>query len=469
MWHGYLQVAANVADVLAGLAILVAAVRAWPLIEHMELLAGARKYDKQKLIADFARLEEALASYRDTPCPRLRTAKQAAECLLDTIDRHNASLHFDIQSPLEVGQLTGLIRYRAAGYDLTNVCRLSMDGYRALLDQIRSIAGVDADAEDAGARIRRDNSTVLVDFVRGLDGPLCALMAVSNDSVTLSLQDLRLAGSRMWRLVKPVIDSMQGMVVIAGEPFSAKSTTATAILNDITTRHNEKCVVVTYDADVPLANVTQISIGTSSAEQQAAWRRAMTLAPQFIFLRDATVDTIPDLWRAYGGPQLVLTQLNAREAVAGLVEFNRHRVAAYQAIEWPFVIVGQWLARKLCDQCKRKTTPDNETMVRLNKIIEQSTVDDRPMLADNFCEPVGCEECQDGYRGRVAVTETLIVNQPLQEASAHGATFAELRKLAIDNGMITLQMNAVELASQGAIDLESTRDLSRHLDYSLTV
>ena len=63
----------------------------------------------------------------------------------------------------------------------------------------------------------------------------------------------------------------------------------------------------------------------------------------------------------------------------------------------------------------------------------------------------GCDHCgQTGYRGRTAIFEVLPITEKIAEAINHRATARELRDLALEEGMVTLQMAAMQKISEGA-------------------
>ena len=89
-------------------------------------------------------------------------------------------------------------------------------------------------------------------------------------------------------------------------------------------------------------------------------------------------------------------------------------------------VISQKLARRLCNKCKnlRPTTEyEKETFKKaLNQDVNEIYV------------PVGCPECDNGYRGRIAIHEVLLINQRIRDAITKGADKVELRKLVYDYG-----------------------------------
>ncbi len=63
--------------------------------------------------------------------------------------------------------------------------------------------------------------------------------------------------------------------------------------------------------------------------------------------------------------------------------------------------------------------------------------------------PNGCNHCTHGYSGRTGIYEVMRFDDALSEALIKGASVHELEKLAISNGMNTLQMSGIEKLKQG--------------------
>ena len=111
-------------------------------------------------------------------------------------------------------------------------------------------------------------------------------------------------------------------------------------------------------------------------------------------------------------------------------------------------IIGQRLARRVCQACCEPTTPDPSMMEALR-------------VPDNFGElniykAVGCDECGGtGYRGRVPLFEVLSMTDEI--AFLIGAPTREIEAMAISQGMFTLREDGVRLAVAGITTLEEVR------------
>ena len=79
-----------------------------------------------------------------------------------------------------------------------------------------------------------------------------------------------------------------------------------------------------------------------------------------------------------------------------------------------------------------------------------------PANAPIIARPVGCDECRyTGYKGRVAVCEVLRFTPEFDDAMAQGATRAQLKALAREQGFITMAEDGIKKVLRGEINIAS--------------
>jgi len=110
-------------------------------------------------------------------------------------------------------------------------------------------------------------------------------------------------------------------------------------------------------------------------------------------------------------------------------------------------VLAQRLARKLCGECKQEWRPKREVLI------------DAGFNADNLPETVfravGCKKCgQTGYRGRVGVHEVLMMSEEISKLCVEEATAEDIKKVAIEQGMLTLRQDGLEKVRMGLTSIE---------------
>jgi type II secretory ATPase GspE/PulE/Tfp pilus assembly ATPase PilB-like protein len=130
-------------------------------------------------------------------------------------------------------------------------------------------------------------------------------------------------------------------------------------------------------------------------------------------------------------------------------------------------ILGQRLARRLCDKCKEHYHPDKQTYDELLRIYDTQWFQKHggasysPDLS--LMKKVGCDICKgSGYKGRVAIHELFISTEEIKKAIQHKGTADELKIMAINDGMRTLIMDGIQKVFQGITDLEEILQVCRY-------
>jgi type IV pilus assembly protein PilB len=107
------------------------------------------------------------------------------------------------------------------------------------------------------------------------------------------------------------------------------------------------------------------------------------------------------------------------------------------------LVVAQRLIRKLCPDCKEAYEPLPEELGSVK------------IKSDLLFRPKGCSKCnQIGYRGRIAIGEVLLVNEPIRELINQRASFIKIRDVAVSEGMQTLFDSAIRKVEAGVTSFE---------------
>src|SRR5206468_7993442 len=117
------------------------------------------------------------------------------------------------------------------------------------------------------------------------------------------------------------------------------------------------------------------------------------------------------------------------------------------------IIVAQRLLRTLCQECTRPikmTDKDRQIFLKFGFTEDM-------LKSGKFCEPVGCEKCNDGYRGRAAIHEALYFTREIKQiivSSGREVDENSIRAQAIKDGMWTLRRSGMERMMEGITTLE---------------
>ena len=148
---------------------------------------------------------------------------------------------------------------------------------------------------------------------------------------------------------------------------------------------------------------------------------------------------------------LVLSTLHTNDAPTTLPRLLDMKVEPYLIASTVNLAIGQRLIRRICAQCKEEQTMSEAEAASLNEIIPAD------LLASHrtFYRGHGCEECNGtGYKGRIGIHEVLELTTAVREAVLRKATAAELRKVALEEGMVPMTVDGFLKAAAGETTIE---------------
>jgi type IV pilus assembly protein PilB len=135
-------------------------------------------------------------------------------------------------------------------------------------------------------------------------------------------------------------------------------------------------------------------------------------------------------------------------------------------------VIGQRLVRKICDKCKGERPASaaevkslNETLANLllkkgddaAKHKEDLGYDFLPtegQTAYTLYEGKGCNECKDGYKGRIGIYEVFAMTEAMEQLLVSKATTSEVQRQAEKDGMVTMKQDGYFKAINGVTTLE---------------
>lgn len=460
-----LDIAANLADIIAGLAIVIAAIRAWPIFTNVEQRLARSADDKKLVAADIDRFIEGLKQHFEID-PVSRDPADLVKQLLTFLPQGASDVHIEINParapyPARISYSQLRLGEQDARCD---VAYLGMPGHRKLIDTLKQLADQDGQDRDRGF-ITVDDARFLLTTARSINGEVATLRAIPSEP--LKVERLGLNDYPHWPLIERFLTEPDpGALVIAGPLGSGKATTAAALVEYLTRTDATKVVSLEYPvAEFIVNGVTQITCD-SADEIDHNYALARGQRPDVLVLSLAERGG-RYIWDAYGR-EFGLREMafvTAFDAAAALETINRQVGENIKSIDAPFYILGQNLQARLCKDCRRPVALTEEDRRIIDAIkTDHAACTEAMTTGDTWYEPVGCENCQGGYLGRIALIEILEVTQDMLDLGRVGSRV--LRQAAIANGMASLQLHALSLASEGEIAFSDLQRLSREHGYS---
>ncbi len=440
-----LEIAANIAEIIAGLAIAGAAIRAWPIFRGMETRLSEQKRSGKLIKQDVRRFQEALRQQFDIDS----SASDAVELLTLFLGalpgQRGSDLYFEYFP--SKGELPGVLTYQIYEPQEPGAKRvlleLSRDGYGYFMDALNTLSRADTDAS-AKAYIELPPHRFLVHFSHSVSSPVASVRLAPQHILTV--EQLGVDKLYWWPRVSKLLSAHDPSLVICSGPIgSGKSTTAASLVEFVNRDKNSRVVTMELPVDFVHPGATQLSCNTED-ELEALFPNVRGLNPDVFFIACRGAGRF--VWESYGDYRL-LASLSANDATAMLESLCQEGREFVRSIDAPFVILSQVLSQGLCQQCAEPATLSADDEAFITSIRQRHVAAMKEMnIGDRFMEAAGCELCGTSLF-RIASMEMLEVTQDILALVPNGTK--AIRKKAIEDGMVSLELNALEQASKGLI------------------
>jgi type IV pilus assembly protein PilB len=118
-------------------------------------------------------------------------------------------------------------------------------------------------------------------------------------------------------------------------------------------------------------------------------------------------------------------------------------------------IVAQRLARRLCEKCKQAFNPSRAELVAVGWDLADEDGDGEDEGIPQLFRPTGCGACgKTGYQSRFAIHEVLTVTEEISQLIAERGHSADIKKIAIAQGMMTLRQAGLAQVRNGLTSLD---------------
>lgn len=346
------------------------------------------------------------------------------------------------------------IRYRIDGV-LHDVMRNPKSIQAGVISRLKIMSEMDI----AERRLPQDGRMGLVVAGKAIDLRVASLPTVHGEkvvmrildksSVLLKLEDLGFLPINFQRF-EHSYTRPYGMILVTGPTGSGKSTTLYATLN-ILNKEDRNIITVEDPVEYRLPGVNQIQVNNKAGLTFASALRSILRADPDIVLigeiRDRETAQIA-IEAALTG-HLVLSTLHTNDApsaVSRLVEMGVEPFLVASAVD---CVLGQRLARRLCERCKEPYEPTIEALKENSFPIEEG--EQPPKLY----RAVGCSHCgKTGYRGRMALHEVMTVTEEIERLAVERRSSDDIKRMSLSQGMIELRMDGIEKVRSGLTSIE---------------
>jgi type II secretory ATPase GspE/PulE/Tfp pilus assembly ATPase PilB-like protein len=372
--------------------------------------------------------------------------------IFTALERRASDIHIEARDA-EVA-----VKYRIDGVLQHAMQPISKDWHSAVISRIKVLSDLDIAErrvpQDGRFRVRYkgrfiDLRVSIMPASHGEDAVLRVLdkETLSEKFQSLSLDVVGFSQEEMTRF-RRYIREPYGMVLVTGPTGSGKTTTLYAAINEIKS-DEDKIITIEDPVEYQLRGITQIPVNEKKGLTFARGLRSILRHdPDKIMvgeIRDQETAQIA-IQSALTG-HLVFTTVHANNVTDVIGRFINMGVEPYNFVSALNCIMAQRLVRIICPNCKRpkKTSGD-----------ELREAGMKPEDAQNaqISEGAGCLECSGtGYHGRTAICELLDLSDRIREMIIDRRPTSEIKRIAREEGMITLRESGLAKAKLGITTL----------------
>jgi len=352
------------------------------------------------------------------------------------------------------------IRYRIDGYliERDNAPRRLLG---AILSRIKILARMDI----AERRRPQDGRIKMNIGEKQLDlrvsilpsnwGQAVVMRILDKDNIKIGLRQLGFS-EEDYQKFRQLIKRPNGIILVTGPTGSGKTTTLYAALNELNTP-DRKIITAEDPVEYYLPGINQVEIRHEIGLDFARVIRAMLRQAPNVIL----VGEMRDLETAQMGIQasltghLVFSTLHTNDAPSSITRLVDMGVPSYLVASSVVAIMAQRLVRVVCEQCKQPYQPSEAVM-------DMAGVTPEMAAAATFYRGKGCSRCNGtGYRGRMGIFELMLMSPKIREMTFRQAPVADIRRVAVQEGMRTLYMDGLQKVLRGKTTLEELLSVAR--------
>ncbi|MGN7724248.1 type IV-A pilus assembly ATPase PilB [Luteimonas sp. 22616] len=378
----------------------------------------------------------------DTP-----VVKFVNKVLIDAIRRGASDIHFE---PYEADYR---VRLRIDGL-LKQVARMPVKLNQRITARLKVMAQLDI----AEKRVPQDGRMKLnLSKTKQIDFRVSTLPTLFGEKVVLRILDASAARLGIDKLgyepeqQKLFLDAIQkpyGMVLVTGPTGSGKTVslyTALGILND----EMRNISTVEDPVEIRLSGINQVQQNTKRGMTfAAALRSFLRQDPDVIMVGEIRdLETAEIAIKAAQTGHMVLSTLHTNDAPQTIARLMNMGIAPYNITSSVTLVIAQRLARRLCNRCKKEMElPDHA-------LLAEGFTDDEVHEGLQLFDAVGCDECTEGYKGRVGLYQVMPMSDEIQAIVLQGGNAMQIAEVAEKAGVRDLRRSALDKVRAGVTSL----------------
>jgi type II secretory ATPase GspE/PulE/Tfp pilus assembly ATPase PilB-like protein len=145
---------------------------------------------------------------------------------------------------------------------------------------------------------------------------------------------------------------------------------------------------------------------------------------------------------------LVFSTLHTNDAAGAVTRLLDMGVEPFLVASSLEAVVAQRLVRRLCQTCRRPSTPDHALLKGAGFPVDR-------LAAESIYDGVGCEKCRStGFRGRMGIYEVLQITEGIEPLILQRSSSNSIKQKAVAEGMLTLREDGWSKVLEGQTTVE---------------
>jgi type IV pilus assembly protein PilB len=304
--------------------------------------------------------------------------------------------------------------------------------------------------QDGRIKIKVINRTIdlRVNSLPTIFGEKIVMRILDKTNLNIDLEKLGFEPASMKDFLSAILNPY-GMVLVTGPTGSGKTTTLYSALSRVNTP-NVNVMTAEDPVEYNLDGINQVlvndGVGLSFA---AALKAFLRQDPNIIMVGEIRdIDTASIATKAALTGHLVLSTLHTNDAPSAVGRLIDMGIEPFLVASSVNLILAQRLVRKVCAHCRKPAELTDE-------VLDELQMERKLLTGATIVEGTGCVDCNNtGYRGRAGVYEVMAITPTLRDLILQRASAIEMKRTAVQGGMLTLRRDAIMKLRRGVTSVE---------------
>lgn len=375
--------------------------------------------------------------------------KYINKLLIDAIRMGASDLHFEPYEKMY------RVRYRVDGV-LRQIATPPLQLANRLASRLKVMSQMDISEkrvpQDGRIKLKLSKNKAIdfrVNSLPTLFGEKLVLRILDPSSAMLGIDALGYEPEQK-ELFMEALDKPQGMLLITGPTGSGKTVSLYTGLN-ILNREDTNISTAEDPVEINLQGINQVNVNPKvGLTFAAALKSFLRQDPDIVMVGEIRdLETAEIAIKAAQTGHMVMSTLHTNSAPETLTRLRNMGVPSFNIATSVNLVIAQRLARRLCSQCKKPADIPKQSLLEMG-----FTEADLQSPEFQIYEPVGCNECREGYKGRVGIYEVMKVTPEISRIIMEDGNAIEIAEASARAGFNNLRRSGLVKVMQGVTSLQ---------------